>query len=86
MNNSVREQLNEHVDVNDLIFVDGFDDAIIGLDTTSKRIVYSKQIMIEICLEVLEYEYAMSQLTNNIWGVDGGDKRPIFIDEIKFLE
>ena len=42
-NISKREQLLKFVPDDTLLFADGFDDAIMGLDTNSLRVVYSKQ-------------------------------------------
>jgi hypothetical protein len=86
MNKSPREQLLEYVDEQNLLFVDGFDDAIIGLDTNSLRVVYSKQNMLSICLEVMDWEDAMSHLSHNIWTAWIGDKTPIFMDELECFE
>jgi hypothetical protein len=86
MTKTVRERLYEYVNKEDLFFVDGFDDAIIGLDTNSLRVVYSKQKMISICLEIMDWEDSMSHLCHNIWGGYIGEQTPIFMDELDCFE
>ena len=46
MNN--KEKLIQAYFEEELLFADGFDDAIMGFDSNSMRVVYSKQKMIEI--------------------------------------
>ena len=58
-NISKREQLLKFVPDDTLLFADGFDDAIMGLDTNSLRVVYSKQKMIECLLKDMELDDAI---------------------------
>jgi len=63
----------------ELMFVDGFDDAIIGIDTVSYRVVYNKEIMIEVLIaEGMSYEDALEHFSYNIEGAYVGEKTPIY--------
>jgi len=81
-NISKREQLLNYVPEDTLLFADGFDDAIIGLDTNSLRVVYSKQKMIECLMKDMELDDAIEYLEFNTWGAYVGEQTPIYIDEI----
>jgi hypothetical protein len=63
----------------ELMFVDGFDDAIIGIDMVSYRVVYNKEIMIELLIaEGMSYEDALEHFSYNIEGAYVGEKTPIY--------
>lgn len=63
----------------ELLFVDGFDAAIIGIDTVSYRVVYNKEIMIEVLIaEGMSYEDALEHFSYNIEGAYVGEKTPIY--------
>lgn len=63
----------------ELLFVDGFDVAIIGIDTVSYRVVYNKEIMIEVLIaEGMSYEDALEHFSYNIEGAYVGEKTPIY--------
>lgn len=63
----------------ELMFVDGFDAAIIGVDTVTYRVVYNKEIMIEVLIaEGMSYEDALEHFSYNIEGAYVGDKTPIY--------
>ena len=82
-----REQLLLFVPDESLLFADGFDDAIIGLDTLSLKVVYSKQLMIDILVnEDMTPEDAIEYLEYNTWNTYVGDQTPIYIDQIDVFE
>jgi hypothetical protein len=63
----------------ELLFVDGFDSAIIGIDTVTYRVVYNKEIMIEVLIaEGMSYEDALEHFSYNIEGAYVGEKTPIY--------
>lgn len=63
----------------ELLFVDGFDAAIIGIDTVSYRVVYNKEIMIEVLIaEGMSYEDALEHFSYNIEGAYVGEKTPVY--------
>ena len=81
-----REKILAFVPEEDLLFADGFDDAIMGLDTNSLRVVYSKQKMIECLLKDMELDEAIEYLEFNTWGAYVGEQTPIYVDEIDVFE
>jgi hypothetical protein len=82
-----RDQLLAFVPDDTLLFADGFDDAIIGLDTLSLKVVYSKQQMIEILVnEDMTPEDAIEFLEYNTWNAYVGEQTPIYVDQIDVFE
>jgi hypothetical protein len=62
---------------------DGFDEALIGVDTKSMRLVYSYSKCIQIlCREMNEVE-AIEYFDFNVSGAYVGEKTPIWCDDIK---
>ena len=66
-----------------MIYADGFDEAIIGVDTEYQRILYSKAKMIDTLvkggMDVLD---AVDWLEYNTWSAYVGENTPIFVDEL----
>lgn len=63
----------------ELLTADGFDGAIIGIDTTSMRLIYS----VSLCINLLEQdgmdeEEAVEYFNFNVMGSYVGDKTPIW--------
>jgi len=83
---SAREKILAFVPDEELLFADGFDDAIIGLDTNNLRVVYSKQKMISILEPEMGLDDAIEYLEFNTWCAYVGDKTPIYMDEIDVFE
>jgi hypothetical protein len=71
----------------ELLFADGFNDAILGVDFSTHRVVYS----IERCLEILETkegmnaEDAMDHFYYNVAGAWVGEDTPIWMHELEKL-
>jgi hypothetical protein len=66
-----------------MIYADGFDEAIIGVDTEYQRIVYSKAKMIDIlCKDGFNVMDAVDWLEYNTWSAYVGENTPIFVDEL----
>lgn len=84
MNN--RDKILTFVPDESVMFADGFDDAIIGLDTDSLRVVYSKQRMIEILEPQMGLDDAIEYLQYNTWSAYMGELTPIYIDEIDVFD
>ena len=79
----IREELRErHGD--DLLFADGYDDAIIGVcgGFDSGRVAYSIPKMIEIAAKDLsvDYDEAMEWLDYNTFGAYVGKNTPIYVE------
>ena len=72
------EQIIENFDDEEVLKADGFDDAVIGLDTLSMRLIYS----VTKCLEILQAEMnesdAMEYFTFNVSDAYVGKKTPIW--------
>jgi hypothetical protein len=80
-----REIIINEIPDQDFLFLDGFDDAIIGICERSDVIIYSTKKIIEILMnEGMEYHDALEHYHFNI--VDGnlGEMTPIFCDDIIF--
>lgn len=62
----------------EFLLADGFDDAVIGLDENTMRLIYS----VSKCLEILQKDMneidAMEYFTYNISGAYVGEKTPIW--------
>lgn len=66
--------------------VNGFDDAIIGIDETSMRLIYSVKKSIEILQkDGMSYKDAEEYFSFNISGSYIGEKTPIWCEDI-FIE
>jgi len=73
------EQIIEQYYEEEFLIADGFDDAILGVEENSMRIIYS----VSKCLEILQkedmsYEDAIEHFTYNVSGAYVGDKTPIW--------
>ncbi len=74
-----KKEIIDSFEEEELLFVDGFDVAIIGIDTVSYRVVYNKEIMIEVLIaEGMSYEDALEHFSYNIEGAYVGEKTPIY--------
>lgn len=61
----------------------GFDEALIGVDTNSMRLVYSLPKCIEILCRDMNESDAIEYFDFNVSGSYIGDKTPIWVDTIK---
>lgn len=57
---------------------DGFDEAIIGVDETTMRLIYSVSKCIEILMRDMSEENAMEHFSFNVSGSYVGEKTPIW--------
>lgn len=84
---SIRNTLVELTGDEELLFADGFDAAIIGVDVVSNRVVYSHGLMMEVLvLEGMTAEDAMEHLDFNVLGAYVGERTPIYIYESQHYE
>ena len=67
---------------------DGFDEAIIGYEPNSQRLVYDRDKMIMIAVEDMEMDHqdAVEYLEYNVWGAYVGEQTPIYIEVGKYEE
>lgn len=82
--NKIKDIIIEHyADTDDILFADGFDDAIIGFEPNLWKVVYSRQK----CIEVLSKEDDMSEeeaidyLEYNTFNAYVGDKTPVWVED-----
>jgi hypothetical protein len=72
-----KEQLEQNFD--SFLVADGFDDAIIGMDEQSERVIYSISKCIEVLMkDEMTYEDAMDYLYYNCVGAYVGEQTPIW--------
>ncbi len=62
----------------EVLVADGFDDAIIGIDDTSMRLIYSVSKCIEILSKDMDEEEAVEYFDFNVRGSYVGEKTPIW--------
>ena len=65
----------------EILKADGFDDAVIGIEERSGRLVYDVNLMISIliCDEGMSEEEAIEYLDYNVIGAYVGEQTPIYI-------
>jgi hypothetical protein len=63
----------------ELIKADNFDDAVVGIEVNTLRLVYSIDKMIAILTEDMSYEYAIEYLDFNVFSAYVGERTPIYI-------
>lgn len=70
-----------------LLVLDGLDDAVIGIDPQSLRLIYSKAKCLEVTMRDMELtqEEAVSFLYFNTYGAYFGERTPIFCEDDYFL-
>ena len=73
------EQILEWFPEEDILVADGFDKAVIGIDTNSLRLVYSVSICIQILIdEGMTEEDALDHFHYNVHNAYVGEKTPIW--------
>lgn len=67
----------------EFLIADGFDDAVIGVDYGSSRLIYSCKKCIEILIEQekMEPEDAIEHFQYNVAGAWVGEKTPIWCED-----
>lgn len=85
-NNKMIDKIIEQFPDEEILIADGFDEAIIGIDTVSMRLIYSVTKCISIlCLdEEMEIDDAIEHFEYNVRGSYMGEKTPIWCDELNF--
>lgn len=69
----------------DVLKADGFDDAIIGFDDGSNRLIYSRDKVVEVLYREMPLEEAIEYAEYNTFGSYVGEQTPIFAYDF-FLE
>jgi hypothetical protein len=77
------EKILEWFPEEEFIKIDGFDEAIIGIEDFDMRLIYSCSKIIEILKQEMSEEDAIEHFEYNIKGAWLGEKTPIFcIDDL----
>jgi hypothetical protein len=63
----------------ELIKADNFDDAVVGIEVNTLRLVYSIDKMIAILTEDMSYEDAIEYLDFKVFSAYVGERTPIYI-------
>jgi hypothetical protein len=79
MKQRIIEQLEQQEETS--IFYDGFDDAIIGVELNTFRIIYSTTKCIEILCKDMSEDDAREYFDFNVVGGYVGEKTPIFCND-----
>jgi len=72
------DQIVEHFEEEEFLKADGFDEAIIGVDTNSFRLIYSYSRSIEILTRDMSEEEAIEYFEFNVINAYVGEKTPIW--------
>ena len=72
------ESIVECYEDEEILKADGFDDAIIGIDETSMRLIYSVSKCIEILEQDMDREAAVEHFNFNVAGSYVGELTPIW--------
>jgi len=64
------------------VIADGFDDAIMGVDEQSMRLIYSMEKSIEILCKDMPYSEAIEYFDFNVAGAYVGEKTPIWCNDL----
>ena len=65
----------------EILIGDGFDDAIIGIDDSTMKFIYSVSKCIEILKKDMDEEEAVEYFHFNVKGAYMGDKTPIWCSD-----
>ena len=79
----MKQAIIEQLEMNEenTIFYDGFDEAIIGLELNTNRVIYSVKKCIEILCEDMSEEDAREHFDFNVAGGYVGEQTPIFCND-----
>jgi len=83
----MREKIIEHyADSEDVLFADGLDDAIIGFDSNLWKVVYSRNLCVNILVgrDGIDEEEAIEFLEYNTFNAYFGEKTPVWVEDFKW--
>lgn len=66
----------------EFLLADGFNEAVLGVDENSMRLIYSISKCINILMEDMSEEDAFEYFYYNVSGAYMGEKTPIWCDDI----
>lgn len=68
------------------LVADGFNDAVVGFEANSGRLIYSSNKCLEILIQDgLSHEDALEHFEFNVTGSYVGEKTPIFMETVDFI-
>ena len=81
--NNLLQNILEYYEDEEILIADGFDDAVIGIEYTSMRLIYSVTKCLEILMEVenMSLEDAIEHFEFNVSGSYVGEKTPIWCQD-----
>ena len=80
------EGIIEYYQDEEFLKADGFDDAVIGVDTSTMRLIYSVRMCVEILvLQGMDKFEAIEYFDFNIRGSFVGEKTPIWCEDMFIL-
>lgn len=79
---TILESILEYYPDEEILKADGFDDAILGYDEYSGRLIYSVKKCLDILEEDMPYEDALEHFSYNVSGAYVGEKTPIWCVDI----
>lgn len=62
----------------EIMMLDGFDDAVMGIEYPSMRLIYSVKKILDVLQKEMSEQDAVEYFTYNIWTAYVGEKTPIF--------
>jgi hypothetical protein len=80
----MKEKILELYGDDELLLADGFDDAIIGFDEQSWRVIYSVRKCINVLMKDMDELEAIEYFSYNVSGAYVGDKTPIWCYDLMF--
>jgi hypothetical protein len=74
------QEINEMFPDGGYIIIDGFDDAVVGIEPHHNKIIYDKTKMVDILMnnDKMNYEEAYEFLEFNVWTAYMGETTPIY--------
>ena len=80
------EGIVEYFQDEEILKADGFDDAVIGIDTGTMRLIYSVTLCVEILIVGgMDMNDAIEYFDFNVRGSYVGEKTPIWCDDMYIL-
>ena len=71
-------------DSDDILFADGFNEAIIGFEPNMWKVVYSRNKVIEILMKDMSEEEAIEYAEYNTFNAYVGEKTPLWVDDMEY--
>ena len=68
----------------DILFADGFNEAIIGFEPNMWKVVYSRNKVIEILMKDMSEEEAIEFAEYNTFNAYVGEKTPLWVDDMEY--